>query len=64
MPTGPLIWGLTGVDIAVLGCLPLAVALAVQPPALTAFLTVQALTGTAALLGYLLRAGTGGRLRT
>ncbi|GAA2866783.1 hypothetical protein GCM10010517_26330 [Streptosporangium fragile] len=63
VPTGPLIWGMTGVDVAVLGCLPLVVALAVQPPALTAFLTVQALTGTAALLGYLLRAETGGRLR-
>ncbi|GAA3420923.1 DUF6297 family protein [Streptosporangium vulgare] len=57
IPTGPLIWGSTGVDLAVLGCLPLALALGLRPPSLTAFLAVQALAGTTVLLGYLLRAG-------
>ncbi|MGS2643039.1 DUF6297 family protein [Streptosporangium sp. LJ11] len=58
IPTGPLIWGLTGVDLAVLGCLPLALALGLQPSSLTGFLAAQALAGTAVLLGYLLRAGS------
>ncbi|MEU8206082.1 DUF6297 family protein [Streptosporangium sp. NPDC049046] len=58
IPTGPLIWGLTGVDLAVLGCLPLTLALGLQPSSLVGFLAVQALAGTAVLLGYLLRAGS------
>ncbi|WP_329090701.1 DUF6297 family protein [Streptosporangium sp. NBC_01469] len=61
IPIGPLIWGMTGVDLALLGCLPLVLALGPQPSFPTALLVVQALTGTAVLLGYLLRAGAARR---
>ncbi|MEV4242391.1 DUF6297 family protein [Streptosporangium canum] len=59
VPTGPVMWGLTGVDLAVLGCLPLALALAAQPSALGGFLAAQALAGVVVLSSYLLRAAKG-----
>lgn len=55
LPTGPLVWALTGVDLALLGCAPTLLALATQPAALAPFLWAQALTGMAVLAGYLAR---------
>ncbi|MFI9555295.1 DUF6297 family protein [Nonomuraea endophytica] len=53
IPTGPLFWGLTGLDLAVIGCFPMAIAL------VTGFsgglLAVQAVLGAAVLAGYLSR---------
>ncbi|MFI6903352.1 DUF6297 family protein [Nonomuraea sp. NPDC050394] len=53
IPTGPLFWGLTGVDLAVIGCFPMAIAL------VTGFsgvlLAVQAVVGAAVLAGYVSR---------
>ncbi|MDP9862625.1 MULTISPECIES: DUF6297 family protein [Streptosporangium] len=56
VPTGPVLWGVTGADLAALGCLPLALALTVGPAALGGFLAAQALAGAAVLCCYLLRA--------
>ncbi|WP_371780475.1 DUF6297 family protein [Streptosporangium subroseum] len=56
IPTGPLLWATNGVDLAALGCLPLLLALAAQPPALGGFLIAQALAGVIVLSCYLLRA--------
>lgn len=56
IPTGPLLWALTGVDLALLGCLPAFVALTTPPADLTALLAAQALTGAAVLIAYVLRA--------
>jgi hypothetical protein len=56
IPTGPLLWALTGVDLALLGCLPAFVALTAPPADLTALLAAQALTGAAVLIAYVLRA--------
>ena len=50
------LWGLTGVDLAALGCLPLVLALTTQPSALGGFLVAQALAGVIVLPCYLLRA--------
>ncbi|GIH92499.1 DUF6297 family protein [Planobispora siamensis] len=57
MPTGVLVWALTGVDLVVLGCLPLAAALLFQPAALGGFLAAQALSGAAVLSVSVLREG-------
>lgn len=54
LPLGPLVWALTGVDVAVLGCAPLLYAVAVPSPSLGAGLATQAVTGAAALLLFLL----------
>ncbi|GAA3441863.1 DUF6297 family protein [Planomonospora venezuelensis] len=59
IPTGPLVWAMTGIDLTVLGCLPLVVALLFPPAAFGGFLAVQALLGTAVLSAYL--AGEGKR---
>jgi hypothetical protein len=56
IPTGPLLWALTGVDLALLGCLPAVVALTAPPAGLAALLAAQALTGAAVLVTYVLRA--------
>ncbi|MFB4315945.1 DUF6297 family protein [Actinomadura sp. 21ATH] len=49
LPTGPLLWALTGADIAVLGCAPALAALNAPPSAAGAYLAAQALAGAAAL---------------
>lgn len=54
IPTGPLIWGLTGLDLAIAGCLPAGYALLTQPAELGGLLVAQALAGAAALAGYVL----------
>ncbi|MFE3448043.1 DUF6297 family protein [Nonomuraea sp. NPDC059194] len=55
IPTGPLIWALIGVDLAVLGSLPAVVALVSQPHAIGGFLAAQAALGAAVLVGYVHR---------
>jgi hypothetical protein len=56
IPTGPLLWALTGVDLALLGCLPAFVALTAPPAGVAALLAAQALAGAAVLVAYVLRA--------
>ncbi|GAA0929153.1 DUF6297 family protein [Nonomuraea longicatena] len=53
IPTGPAIWAMKGPDLAVLACLPAIVALVVRPEGLALFVAAQAVTGAAALGGYL-----------
>lgn len=55
IPTGPLLWALTGVDLAVVGCLPALAAMASGPSG--ALLAAQAVAGTATLATYLFRSG-------
>ncbi|MEU4230761.1 DUF6297 family protein [Nonomuraea sp. NPDC026600] len=55
IPTGPLIWALTGPDLALIGCLPLIAALTTRPAGLAEFLGAQAVLGVAVLAGYLVR---------
>lgn len=57
LPTGPLLWALTGADVAVIGCAPALNALIKPPPALAPVLLAQAVTGIAVLGLYVLRAG-------
>ncbi|GGS58314.1 hypothetical protein GCM10010156_16210 [Planobispora rosea] len=57
IPTGLVAWAMTGVDLAALGCLPLAAALFFQPVALGGFLAGQAVLGAAVLSAYLAGAG-------
>ncbi|MFI6790389.1 DUF6297 family protein [Nonomuraea sp. NPDC050383] len=56
IPTGPLLWALTGVDVALAGCLPAVVALLAPPDGLAVLLVAQAVTGPLMLATYLLRA--------
>ncbi|NJP89889.1 hypothetical protein HCN51_10600 [Nonomuraea sp. FMUSA5-5] len=56
VPTGPLFWAATGPDLALLGCLPTAAALASQPAALAPFLVAQGVLSVLVLLGFLMRA--------
>ncbi|MEU0484333.1 DUF6297 family protein [Streptosporangium sp. NPDC006013] len=56
VPMGPLVWAMTGVDIAVLGCAPALLAPAAGPSALGALVVAQALSGAAVLTAFLLRA--------
>ncbi|MEV4380093.1 DUF6297 family protein [Streptosporangium sp. NPDC049644] len=56
IPMGPLVWAMTGVDIAALGCAPALLAPAVGPSALGALVAAQALSGAAVLTALLLRA--------
>ncbi|MFI6389648.1 DUF6297 family protein [Nonomuraea sp. NPDC050540] len=53
IPTGPLFWGLTGLDLAVIGCFPMAIALVAGFSGV--LLAVQAVVGAAVLAGYLSR---------
>ncbi|WP_157247976.1 DUF6297 family protein [Nonomuraea typhae] len=55
IPTGPLIWGLTGLDLALAGTWPAAYALAAQPADLRTALILQAVAGAGVLAGYLTR---------
>ncbi|TMS00236.1 DUF6297 family protein [Nonomuraea basaltis] len=59
IPLGPVLWAATGVDLAVLGCLPAAMALMTPPGGLGAFLAAQAVAGVAVLAGYVWRARPG-----
>ncbi|MEU4510049.1 DUF6297 family protein [Nonomuraea wenchangensis] len=57
IPLGPVLWAVTGLDLALVGCLPALLALATAPPQPGPYLVAQAVTGAAALAGYVLRAG-------
>ncbi|MEU6712502.1 DUF6297 family protein [Nonomuraea sp. NPDC046802] len=59
IPTGPLFWAATGVDLALIGCLPAAMALATQPGDLGPYLAAQAVSGLAVLAAYIVRARPG-----
>jgi hypothetical protein len=61
IPTGPLIWALTGADIAVIGCAPALDALARRPAGFGPVLAAQAVAGAVVLGLYLLRGGRPGR---
>ncbi|MER7205557.1 DUF6297 family protein [Streptosporangium sp. NPDC000239] len=63
IPTGPLLWGLTGVDLALPGCAPALLALAVRPADPLPFLVAQTLTGLALLGGYVALSAGGSRRR-
>jgi hypothetical protein len=54
IPMGPVVWALAGVDLAVLGCVPLLMALAGHAAALGTLLLVQALVATGVAAMYLL----------
>ncbi|WP_235029855.1 DUF6297 family protein [Nonomuraea solani] len=56
IPTGPMLWAATGVDLAVLGCLPALTALTAPPDALGPYLAAQAVVSAAVLAGYVMRA--------
>ncbi|GAA4075954.1 DUF6297 family protein [Actinomadura miaoliensis] len=58
VPTGPVLWAVTGADLALLGCAPVLHVLLDRPAALGPALAVQAVTGAATLGLYLLRART------
>lgn len=58
VPTGPLFWALTGVDLAVLGCLPALAAFAVGTDGIGVLLAAQTITGLAVLAASTLRAGS------
>ncbi|TDE35899.1 hypothetical protein E1295_35665 [Nonomuraea mesophila] len=60
IPTGPLIWAATGVDLAVAGCLPALSAPLIPPGVLGAVVAAQGVAGVLVLLGYVLRAGRAG----
>ncbi|WP_026403845.1 DUF6297 family protein [Actinomadura rifamycini] len=53
VPTGPVLWAATGLDVAALGCAPLLAALSAPPAAIGPYLAVQAVTGVAVLAAYL-----------
>ncbi|GAA4587213.1 hypothetical protein GCM10023194_35470 [Planotetraspora phitsanulokensis] len=61
VPTGWIVWAMTGVDLTVLGCAPLLVALMVRPPVTGALLVAQSVFGVAILAAFLLGARTGVR---
>jgi Family of unknown function (DUF6297) len=56
--TGPVIWALTGADLAALGCAPVLLALSSQPPALGSHLVAQSLAGVGTAAVFLLRRRT------
>ncbi|MGI5282796.1 DUF6297 family protein [Nonomuraea polychroma] len=57
IPLGPVLWALTGVDVAVAGCLPALIALASPAPVPGALLAAQAVAGVTVLAGYVWRTG-------
>ncbi|MGW2142940.1 DUF6297 family protein [Nonomuraea bangladeshensis] len=57
VPLGPVLWAVTGLDLTLVGCLPALLALSTAPPQPGPYLVAQAVTGAAALAGYVLRAG-------
>ncbi|MER7506365.1 DUF6297 family protein [Nonomuraea pusilla] len=56
IPTGPLFWALTGLDVALLGCLPAVAALLGGRMGDGSLMAAQALAGVAVLAAYVLRA--------
>ncbi|WP_188196464.1 DUF6297 family protein [Nonomuraea sp. SYSU D8015] len=56
IPLGPVLWAATGVDLALIGCLPAAIALTAPSAEMGAFLAAQAVTGLAVPAGYVWRA--------
>ncbi|MFF4777751.1 DUF6297 family protein [Microtetraspora fusca] len=56
VPLGPLFWGVTGIDVAVLGCAPALAALLLQPAQTAGFLTAQAAATVLTVGAFLLRA--------
>ncbi|KAB8184570.1 DUF6297 family protein [Microbispora catharanthi] len=61
VPTGPLIWALTGVDLALFGSLPALSALASRPASVAPYVAAQAVAGAAVLAAYILRPSRGNR---
>ncbi|MBB2744088.1 UNVERIFIED_ORG: hypothetical protein FHR35_003924 [Microbispora rosea subsp. rosea] len=61
VPTGPLIWALTGVDLALFGSLPALAALASRPASAAPYVAAQAVAGAAVLAAYILRPSRGNR---
>ncbi|MBB5631740.1 DUF6297 family protein [Sphaerisporangium krabiense] len=59
IPSGPVIWALTGVDIALLGALPALQAALGRPAHLGGYLAAQALWGVAVLVAYVRRSVAG-----
>ncbi|MCA2188900.1 DUF6297 family protein [Nonomuraea cavernae] len=57
LPTGPVIWALTGVDLALLGCLPTLAALTDPAASPATSVVVQAVVGGGVLAAFLLRGG-------
>ncbi|MEV0620858.1 DUF6297 family protein [Nonomuraea sp. NPDC050404] len=60
IPTGPFIWASKGPDLALLGCLPTAVALATPSAALAPFLVAQGMMSAVVLVAYVWRAHANG----
>ncbi|HEX4815255.1 MAG TPA: DUF6297 family protein [Nonomuraea sp.] len=56
IPLGPVLWAVTGLDLAVLGCLPALAALAAPAADPVGYLAAQAVAGVAVLAGYVWRA--------
>jgi len=61
VPTGPLLWAFTGVDLALAGSLPALAALASRPASVAPYLAAQAVIGAAVLTAYVLRSARGSR---
>jgi hypothetical protein len=57
IPLGPVFWAVTGVDVAVAGCLPALIALASPAPVPGVLLAAQAVAGMTVLAGYVWRTG-------
>ncbi|RJL24752.1 DUF6297 family protein [Bailinhaonella thermotolerans] len=57
IPLGPVLWAVTGADLAVLGCAPALTALLAPPADPLPYVAAQAVTGLAVLGAYLLKAG-------
>lgn len=55
VPTGPLIWALTGVDLALLGSLPALAALVSRPASVAPYVAAQLVAGAVVLAAYILR---------
>ncbi|MEV4100129.1 DUF6297 family protein [Nonomuraea sp. NPDC049649] len=55
IPTGPVLWAVTGPDLALLGCLPAFAALAGGPADLSGYLAAQAVAGLAVLGAFTYR---------
>lgn len=55
LPIGPIIWALTGADLAALGCTPALLALSTPAPALGPYLVAQALSSAGMAAVFMLR---------
>ncbi len=61
VPTGPLFWALTGVDLALLGSLPALAVLVTRPTDVVPYVVAQAVAGAGVLGAYVLVAGRAAR---